>query len=67
MRKIENFQDEKVKLENIWGGGIVETSSSEKDPNGCTVTTTDSFDDKDGDGLWGNKESGKVCQKTVCS
>ena len=66
MKKIEDFNSEKISLKKIFGGEIITTWSSEiKDK--CTTTIQDSFDDVNGNGKRDGKESMSVCETTVCS
>lgn len=67
MKKLEDFTTEKVELKNIFGGEWVQTDlGSKKDANGCTVTTTDSFDDKNGDKKLSAGESYTSCTSVSC-
>lgn len=64
---MKNLNDKKIKkmsLCKVYGGGSVTTQGSKKTViNGCNVIeiTSDSFDDKDGDGKWDSNESGSKC------
>ncbi|MEO5775450.1 MAG: hypothetical protein ABIQ27_01015 [Flavobacterium sp.] len=65
MKKLEDFKTEEVKLGKLFTGGRVATSSS-KPNGGCQDVTTDSFDDKNGNGVWDTNEWGETSTRTVC-
>lgn len=69
MKKLEDFQSEKVELNCFIGGNgkwIATKKDPYKDKNGCTVTTTDSFHDANGDGKHQETESMTVCASVDC-
>jgi hypothetical protein len=69
MKKLEDFQKEKLEL-NFISGGNGKWVQTKKDPytdqNGCIVTTTDSFHDANGDGKHQLTESLTVCASVDC-
>jgi hypothetical protein len=69
MKRIADFKVHKLKKNtmNSLRGGIKGTSKGETLlANGCTRVDLDEFDDKDGDGLWDDNESGTFTSITVC-
>ena len=62
---------EKKQFAKIFGGKAVPTKSTQtiegQCGSTCTTTTTDSFDDKNNDGVWGAGESGTSTSTTVCN
>jgi hypothetical protein len=70
MKRLEDFLNEKVELKSFYGCADTPTYSTSTNSAGCTVTTTDFFTDKNGNGVWdANESGGKVttvkCPKTV--
>ena len=67
MKSLENFQNEKIEIKSIWGGGEVETSRPDtKDAHGCTVITTDSYNDANGNKKLDANENCDVCVEIKC-
>lgn len=73
MKKLNEFINEKTKLGIFTGGRLPEISNwiaTSKDPykdaNGCTVTTTDSFNDVNYDGVYNTGESATACTSISC-
>jgi hypothetical protein len=67
MKKLEDFQNESTELRNIFGGGWVQTTQEDYvNSEGCTVKTTDSFDDKNGNGKLDKGESATQCISVSC-
>lgn len=74
--KLESFKEFKIETLNYQkiSGGLAEAGgkwiATKKDPytdsNGCTVNTTDSFYDANGNGTYDAGESGTVCQSVDC-
>ena len=66
MKKLEDFQSEKVELKNVFGGESTPTSSSSVNSAGCTVSVSDSYNDKNCNGLWDVGETGMTCSLVKC-
>ena len=69
MKRISDFQELKLnsfELNNLIGGKKVTSRGEIKKKNGCVSYQYDEFDDKDGDGLWDDNESGSFCSITDC-
>lgn len=67
MKRISDFKNNKLnsyQLNSFFGGKKVTSSSTTKLKNGCTLYQFDEFEDKDGDGLWDDNESGTFCSIT---
>jgi hypothetical protein len=67
MKNLNDFLSEKVELKKIFGGDWISTSLPDsKDKEGCTVKTTDSVNDTNGNGKHDSGESASVCVSISC-
>ena len=68
MKKLENFKTmEKLQLASVYGGKWCDSgSTTSTNSEGCTVNTTEQFNDTDGDGKRGKGESTMSCETVVC-
>lgn len=67
MKKIESFKNREVlNLSAIYGGDWKSTSSKRTDENGCVETTSDKFNDTNGDGQYNPGESYVACISVNC-
>ncbi|AQX05412.1 hypothetical protein KRE40_01905 [Elizabethkingia meningoseptica] len=61
-KKVLNISE----MGKLYGGKEKQTSSSATNSAGCTVTTSDSFEDSNNNGKWDKGESGQSCTVTNC-
>ena len=71
LESLEKFKIEKSICGNVFGGNedpkwIPTKKDPYKDKNGCTVTTTDSYYDKNSNGKHDDGESATVCFSVQC-
>jgi hypothetical protein len=71
LESLRKFKIEKSICGNVFGGNggakwIQTTQDPFKDKNGCTVTTTDSYYDKNGNGKHDDGESATACISVNC-
>lgn len=59
MKKLEDFKSEKIESLNLFRGGARTKTTRNYTQNGLCYTCQDSFDDRDGDGVWDSNEWGE--------
>lgn len=59
MKKLQDFNIEKINNLGLFTGGKRTSTSRKYTQNGLCYTCQDSFDDKDGDGVWDSNEWGE--------
>jgi hypothetical protein len=71
MKNLTNLKNKEIKIQamsNIYGCGqwVATNPPDTKDANGCTVHTTDSWYDANGNGKRGLDESMTICVSVDC-
>lgn len=67
MKTLEDFKTESIELKSFFGGQWLSTNPPDTcDANGCTVKTTDSFYDSNGNGVYDKGESATKCVSISC-
>jgi hypothetical protein len=59
MKKLEDFKNEEIKKTNLFVGGKRTPTSYTQWKDDCQYNITDSFNDRDGDGVWDSNEWGE--------
>lgn len=59
MKKLEDFKVEKIDNLGLFIGGKRTATTRNYTDNGLCYTCQDSFNDRDGDGVWDNNEWGE--------
>lgn len=59
MKKLEDFKSEKIESLNLFIGGARTKTTRNYSQNGLCYTCQDSYDDRDGDGVWDSNEWGE--------
>lgn len=66
MKKLKDFEADKISLKNVWGGTDKVTSSQRTLDNGCVEKTSDIHSDNNNNGILDSGDSYQSCTTTLC-